>query len=53
MTRTELTAFRLSAHNLDIERRRHVNVPREQDLSTLLNVNGGVGISFSAGMPSL
>ena len=27
--RTGLAAFRLSAHNLDIERGRHVNVPRE------------------------
>ena len=28
--RMELAAFRLSAHNLDIERGRHVNVPREK-----------------------
>ena len=27
--RSELAAFRLSAHNLAIERGRHINVPRE------------------------
>ena len=38
--RSELAAFRLSAHNLDIERGRHNNVPEP----SLLNVNGGVRI---------
>ena len=37
--RTELAAFRISAHNLDIERGRHVNVPRENFLLSRYEVS--------------
>ena len=39
MLRTELAAFRLSAHNLDIERGRHVNVPRENRICRLCSMS--------------
>lgn len=36
--RSELAAFRLSAHNLDIERGRHINVPRENRICRLCSM---------------
>ena len=44
----ELAAFRLSAHNLDIELGRHSNVPRENRLCRppMSNANGRIGIPF-------
>ena len=37
--RSELAAFRLSAHNLDIERGRHINVPRENRICRLCSMS--------------
>ena len=37
--RTELAALRLSAHNLDIERGRHINVPRENRVCRLCSMS--------------
>ena len=37
--RSELTAFRLSAHNLDIERGQHINVPRENRICRLCSMS--------------
>ena len=37
--KTELAAFQLSAHNLDIERGRHVNVPRENRICRLCSMS--------------
>ena len=37
--RSELAAFRLSAHNLDIERGRHINVPRENRICRLYSMS--------------
>ena len=39
--RSELAAFRLSAHNLDIERGRHINVPRENRICRLGSMSIG------------
>lgn len=36
--RSQLAAFRLSAHNLDIERGRHINVPRENRICRLCSM---------------
>ena len=36
--RKELAAFRLSAHSLDIEKGRHVNVPRENKICRLYSM---------------
>ena len=37
--RSEPAAFRLSAHNLDIERERHINVPRENRVCRLCSMS--------------
>ena len=37
--RTELAALRLSAHNLDIERGRHINVSRENRVCRLCSMS--------------
>ena len=37
--RSELAAFRLSAHNLVIERGRHINVPRENRICRLCSMS--------------
>ena len=47
--RSELAAFRLRYR----EGKTYQCSPREQDLPSLLNVNGGVRISFSPSMPSI
>ena len=36
--RMELAAFRLSAHDIDIERGRHINVPRENRVCRLCSI---------------
>ena len=54
--RSELAAFRLSAHNLDIERGRHIKVPRENRICRLCSMSM-VGSEFhfllAYGMPSI
>ena len=37
--RTELATLRLSAHNLGIEKRRHINVPRENRVCRLCSMS--------------
>ena len=37
--RTKLVALMLSAHNLDIERGRHINVPRENRVCRLCSIS--------------
>ncbi len=52
--RIALTKFRISAHDLEIERGRHVNIDRVDRICSYCNQNvHRIGIPFSSGMYSL